>query len=75
MEQSDEFRTWVCDICGLIADVEKGGIVKECKVCGTNKVSKIRIPHGTKLVSQEMMVMNIVPRILTTPYSLKDGDG
>jgi len=68
MEQSDEFRMWVCDICGLQAHVEQGEKVKECRVCGTIKVSKIRIPYGAKLTIQELQAMNIVPRILPTPY-------
>lgn len=60
---SDDYRTWYCDICGLIAGNPEDG----CKVCGQNKLSKIRIPYGTKLVDQELMAMNIVPRILTVP--------
>ena len=69
MEQSDEFRMWVCSICGLPAHVEKQGEIKECRVCGTNKVAWVRIPYGTKLITQEMMAMNIVPRMLTTGHS------
>jgi DNA-directed RNA polymerase beta subunit len=75
MEQSDEFRHWVCDICGLPAHVEKQGEIKECRVCGTNKVSLIRIPYGTKLITQEMMAMNIVPRTLTISHSADVEEG
>lgn len=71
MEQSDEFRMWVCSICGLPAHVEQQGEIKECRVCGTGDVSYIRIPYGSKLIIQELMAMNIVPRILTSDY---DGD-
>lgn len=73
MEQSDEYRQWVCGLCGLPAFVEQAGAIKECRVCGTNKVEKIRIPYGTKLVSQELMAMNIVPRAITTGYD-REGD-
>ena len=69
MEQSDEYRTWVCSVCGLPAFTERQGTVRECRVCATNKVAKIRLPYGTKLANQELMSMNIVPRILTTPYN------
>lgn len=65
---SDEFRMWVCDICGLPAHTENGGQTRECKNCGTDKCSNIRIPYGTKLVNQELMAMNIVPRMLTTSH-------
>ena len=68
MEQSDEYRTWICNICGLPAFVDKAGTLKECKVCGTNNVSKIKYPYGTKLVTQEYSSMNIIPRILTESF-------
>lgn len=67
MEQSDEYRMWVCDLCGLPA-MDRGD-VRECLVCQSNKVSKIRIPYATKLVFQELMAMNIVPRIMVTPFN------
>jgi DNA-directed RNA polymerase beta subunit len=69
MEQSDEFRMWVCNTCGLPAHVEKEGFVRECKVCGTSKISKIRIPFGTKLISQELMVMGVTPRVMVHPFA------
>ena len=68
MEQSDEYKMWVCALCGLPAFTELKGKVKECRVCGTNKVVMVRLPYGTKLASQELSSMNIVPRIITTPY-------
>lgn len=67
MEQSDEYRMWVCDLCGLPA-MDRGD-VRECLVCQSNKVSRVRIPYSTKLVFQEFMAMNIVPRIMVTPYN------
>jgi DNA-directed RNA polymerase beta subunit len=69
MEQSDEFRTWICNICGLPAHVEQAGKIKECRVCGTTDVSKIKIPYGTKLIQQELMAENIIPRILTVRHT------
>lgn len=71
---SDEFKMWVCDICGLQAHTENGGEIRECKNCGTNKCSNIRIPYGTKLVNQELMAMNIVPRMLTSNHESVGGD-
>lgn len=65
MTCSDEFKMWICNVCGLQARVEKGGEVRECNICGTNDTSMIKIPYGTKLVNQELMVMNVVPRIFT----------
>jgi DNA-directed RNA polymerase II subunit RPB2 len=62
MEQSDEFKMWVCEICGLpaIHDGEEGC----CNVCNTTKVKQIRIPYGTKLLTQELMGMGIATRML-----------
>ena len=68
MEQSDAYRMWKCDICGLPVVVQKGKLTGECRICGLNRVSKIKIPYGTKLIMQELMAMNIVPRIFTTPH-------
>jgi DNA-directed RNA polymerase beta subunit/intein/homing endonuclease len=68
MEQSDEHRMWVCEVCGIPAFVDKGGSFKECRLCNGNKVARIRIPYGTKLIAQELMAMNIIPRFVTTPY-------
>jgi len=65
MEQSDEYRMWVCDRCGLNVTVhEENQDFRFCEVCHSSEVSKIRMPYGAKLVSQELAAMNIVPRIL-----------
>ena len=68
MEQSDEFKLDVCDVCGLAAHVEKEGLVKECRVCNCNQISRVRLPFGSKLISQELAGMNIATRILPTSY-------
>jgi DNA-directed RNA polymerase beta subunit len=62
---SDDFRQWVCDVCGLAVGNKDDG----CKICGLDKVSLVRIPYGTKIVNQELMALNIVPRTLTTSHS------
>lgn len=82
MEQSDEFRGWYCGKCGLPANVQKKlskpgevpDVIKECGVCGSTKISYIKLPYGSKLINQELMVMNMVPRILTTPYESEETD-
>ena len=65
MEQSDEYRMWVCARCGLNVVVqEEANSIHLCNVCGSRDVAKIRIPYGAKLLAQELMGMNIVARIL-----------
>lgn len=66
MDQSDEFRDKVCGDCGLPAHVDKHSSIKECRVCGSDNIATIKKPFGTKLVQQELMAMNIVPKVFTT---------
>jgi DNA-directed RNA polymerase II subunit RPB2 len=72
MEQSDETRVWFCNICGLQALSYKGtdGALprQECRVCETSNVSLIRMPYATKLLIQEFSSINIIIRVLATPY-------
>ena len=62
----------MCDICGLPAIVIEGingrPTIKECKLCQTDKVSRIDIPFGTKLLNQEFGAMNVMQRIMTGDY-------
>jgi DNA-directed RNA polymerase II subunit RPB2 len=61
---SDAYRVHVCDECGLfaVANVKKGTL--ECRVCKSKVgVSQVRVPYAFKLLCQELMAMNIVPRL------------
>lgn len=58
MLSSDKFHIHVCGHCGLL------GYSGYCKHCGSGAdVSKVALPYACKLLFQEMMAMNIVPRI------------
>lgn len=70
-EQSDQYTYWICDVCGLQAFVDKERKRRYCGLCYGNKISRIRIPFGTKLILQELQAMGIVCRILTSPYEEK----
>ena len=65
-EQSDKYKMWVCDDCGLPALVHVDGTRKECTVCEHDKVSCISLPYGSKLLMQELMAMNVFTRIVMT---------
>ncbi len=70
MEQSDRYKCWVCKVCGLIATYNKETNIKECVVCcveGDEFIFQIEIPYATKLVIQELIGINVVPRILVDP--------
>jgi DNA-directed RNA polymerase II subunit RPB2 len=67
METSDIYSMHVCDICGLIAQqiLGKPGAYK-CNSCNnTTDISKINTTYAYKLMTQELMSMNIAPRIRT----------
>ena len=58
---SDFYKMNVCGSCGLSS--LKGGI--ECKTCKTSQhIKEISIPYASKLLFQELMAMNITPRIV-----------
>lgn len=67
MEASDAFRVHVCGICGLmsvIANLKKNQF--ECRSCkNKTNIYQIHIPYAAKLLFQELMAMNITPRLYT----------
>jgi len=75
MYNSDAYATYICDQCGLFAQRAQrrenkkepsNTDVFECPYCNnTNYISKVMIPYAFKLLMQELMAMNIAPRIKT----------
>lgn len=75
LETADVYTTYVCDECGLFAqrmlrqDNKPYATKKDiyyCPACrNKTNVSKVRIPYAFKLLLQELMAMNIAPRIRT----------
>lgn len=65
LEESDKAEVNVCERCGLLAyyDVKQRRYV--CRVCGEKaKISSVIIAYAFKLLLQEMMSLNIAPRLL-----------
>ncbi|KAI8967422.1 DNA-directed RNA polymerase III subunit RPC2 [Mycotypha africana] len=59
MISSDAFEVHVCDKCGLI------GYAGWCQFCKSSKYMKtMNIPYAAKLLFQELMAMNISPRLI-----------
>ena len=63
---SDKYQVYVCKKCGMIASYNDKLHIHICHTCG-NRIdfSFIQIPYACKLMFQELMTMNIVPRMIT----------
>jgi DNA-directed RNA polymerase III subunit RPC2 len=59
MISSDQFNADVCSRCGLL------GAAGWCQFCRSSEhMAVLRLPYGCKLLFQELMAMNIIPRLL-----------
>ncbi|KAK9353950.1 hypothetical protein V1523DRAFT_409704 [Lipomyces doorenjongii] len=70
-EASDAFRVHVCGICGLMSVITNLKANQfECRACkNKTNIYQIHIPYAAKLLFQELMAMNIAPRM----YSDRSG--
>ena len=77
---SDIYSCYVCDICGLFAQrvikkenksTPQSSDTHHCISCkNKTKISKVIIPYAFKLLIQELLSMNIAPRIRTKQYDM-----
>ena len=64
VDNSDIYSTYVCNNCGLLATKMIERKVWYCAVCKEMNASKITIPYAFKLLLQELMSINILPRLI-----------
>ena len=66
-DASDSYSMHVCRPCGTIAAYNQEAGIHQCRNCG-NRVdfARVEVPYAFKLLSQELMTMNVVPRLHTT---------
>jgi len=61
---SDATRVHVCDDCGLFAEANLEKQEFNCRACKRQtRISQVHIPYAAKLLFQELMTMNIAPRL------------
>ena len=66
LDASDKFSAYVCKKCGLIASYNDNKKIHYCKTCGNRTdFSLVNLPYACKLLFQELITMNIAPRIIT----------
>ena len=66
METSDISKVYVCDECGMFASKVIDKDYYRCKGChNSTRISAVVIPHACKLLFQELMSVNVLPRIRT----------
>jgi len=65
MDQSDAYTTSVCKNCGFMSFNDSEKNILYCSRCKTSgNVYEITIPYACKLLFQELMSINISPKIL-----------
>ena len=65
-DASDKYSVWVCKRCGMIAAFNNEKNIHNCRMCN-NRVdfAYVEYPFAQKLLSQELITMNVAPRIIT----------
>jgi DNA-directed RNA polymerase II subunit RPB2 len=65
-DASDKYQVHSCNKCGMIATYNDEMHIHICRTC-ENRVdfSYVEIPYACKLLFQELLTMNIAPRIMT----------
>lgn len=63
---SDKYSVHVCNKCGLLAPYNDEVNIHLCRTCDNRTdFSYVQIPYSCKLLFQELMTMNVVPRMIT----------
>ncbi|HUI86000.1 MAG TPA: DNA-directed RNA polymerase subunit B [Nitrososphaerales archaeon] len=64
LDEADKTEIYVCEKCGLIAYYDAKQRRYTCKIDGDqSKISTVVVAYAFKLLLQEMMSLNIVPRL------------
>ncbi len=65
-DASDAFEVHICRECGMIAAYNNEKHIHHCKTCDNRaNFDRVELPYSCKLMFQELLTMNIAPRLLT----------
>jgi DNA-directed RNA polymerase II subunit RPB2 len=65
-DASDKYQVYSCKRCGMIASYNDKMNVHHCRTCDNRTdFAYVEIPYSCKLLFQELITMNIAPRIMT----------
>jgi DNA-directed RNA polymerase II subunit RPB2 len=65
-DASDAFSVNICKCCGMIAVYNDVTHIHQCKTCNNRTdFDYVELPYSCKLMFQELITMNIAPRIIT----------
>ena len=65
-DASDKYQVHSCNKCGMIATYNDEMHIHICRTCeNRTDFSYVEIPYACKLLFQELLTMNIAPRIMT----------
>jgi DNA-directed RNA polymerase II subunit RPB2 len=63
---SDKYSVYSCKKCGLIASYNDAMHIHRCRTCDNRTdFAYVQIPYACKLLFQELITMNIAPRLIT----------
>ncbi len=63
---SDSFQVHSCNKCGMFVIFNPDKKIHVCKTCGNRTdFNRIELPYSCKLLFQELISMNIAPRVIT----------
>jgi DNA-directed RNA polymerase II subunit RPB2 len=65
-DASDKFHVHACNKCGMIAAYNDKSSIHKCSNCDNRAdFTRVNLPYSCKLLFQELMTMNIAPRLIT----------
>jgi DNA-directed RNA polymerase II subunit RPB2 len=65
-DASDKFEVHACCKCGMIAAFNDKTHIHYCRTCD-NRIdfARVKLPYSCKLLFQELITMNVAPRLIT----------